>query len=352
MNIDNNSSVAPRPIPPPSELNRWDLADILNPTSGGAHFNRDRKMSLDFPPSQQQHSLYSPPDIDQSFSMHNNENGVSSSPSHNQLGPSLQPQGFDHSEGMGTPEHPSYDLFSGSASGGSFASRYRQNASSSSSLGHGYSLNSEGIYSHTSFNDSIPSFNGSTPYDMISSLPSSYSSGKVSPLTPNDSVGSLHHTSGFPPSKDYPPQNFSDMPDRRLPNINGNGYHEFAEEYSINNINGGLSFPPSGMPQYQDRLGRFASENRYNHASGPPSSVGHINSGHNSDIMRGVAPHATHSFRENGVPGYEDMPHYLGANPHTDLSLRMPSVDETLARMKLQGHPPMGSANDLQTFIR
>jgi hypothetical protein len=35
------------------------------------------------------------------------------------------------------------------------------------------------------------------------------------------------------------------------------------------------------------------------------------------------------------------------------LSLRVPSVDETLSRMKLQqGHSIMGSSNDLKTFIR
>jgi recombining binding protein (suppressor of hairless) len=42
----------------------------------------------------------------------------------------------------------------------------------------------------------------------------------------------------------------------------------------------------------------------------------------------------------------------MGPMPHSDMSLRMPAVDEALARIKLQGHSMMGASNDLQTFIR
>lgn len=333
-------SVAPRPIPPPSDLSRWDLADLLNPPDP-----RDRKMSLDFSPSPQ-HNLYPQSDIDQPYHLHPGD-----SPTH------TQPHPFDNSEPMDTPEHPSYDIFPGPSSGSFSSHRYRTNASSSSSLGPNYGMNSEGLYSHSSFGDSVPSFGGSNgnPYDMINSLPSSYGSGKVSPLTPNDPAGGLHHSSGFPShgAKDFPPQNYSDMADRRLPTISSGGYpSDLIEEYGIGNMSGNLPFQPSTLQHFQDRLPRFSPEGRF-HPSGPPTTVpSHGPSGHGSDILRGIPPNATHSFREGGVSGYDDMPHYLGSSPHQDLSLRMPTVDETLARMKLQGHSIMGASNDLQTFIR
>ena len=210
-------------------------------------------------------------------------------------------------------------------------------------------MHSEGVYSHSSFSDSVPSFNGSNtnPYDIISSLPSSYSSDKISPLTPSDSVSGLHHSPAYPSGKDYPTPGYGDISERRLPNGSSTGYpSEYSDEYGIGGVNNGLSFPPSTIQHFQDRLGRFPPD-RYNHASGPT-----IPSHHGPDILRSVAPHATHSFREGGVAGYDDMPHYIGASPHQDVALRMPSVDETLARMKLQGHPIMGTSNDLQTFIR
>jgi recombining binding protein (suppressor of hairless) len=71
---------------------------------------------------------------------------------------------------------------------------------------------------------------------------------------------------------------------------------------------------------------------------------------HGPDVLRGVAPQSTHSFRPD-VTGFDDMYPYI-PNPTGDLSLRMPGVDDTLARMKLQGQSGMGSSNDLQTFIR
>lgn len=78
MNIDNTNhspSVAPRPIPASSELNRWDLSELLNPSSS-APYPRDRKMSLDFnaKASQPQHGLYAQTDLDQPFSIPNSEN--------------------------------------------------------------------------------------------------------------------------------------------------------------------------------------------------------------------------------------------------------------------------------------
>ncbi|KAF8070604.1 hypothetical protein FPV67DRAFT_1561369 [Lyophyllum atratum] len=362
MNVDNaspghashgshgNPSVAPRPIPPSSDLNRWDLADLLNPPAGQHSYSRDRKMSLDFSPSPQ-HNIYAQSDMDQ-YHMHPAD--APNSPTTHQP---LHSHSFDNSETIDSPDHPNFDIFPGPSSGAFSSQRYRTNASSSSSLGPNYGINSDGLYSHSSFSDSVPSFNGSSggnPYDMVNSLPSSYGSGKVSPLTPSDPVGSLHHPSNFPShvgNKDFTSHNFPDMPDRRLPTISSSGYQsDLIEEYGIGSMNPNLPFPPSALQHFQDRLGRFPPDSRFNHSAGPPSTVpSHVPS---SDILRGIPPHATNSFRDGGVPGYEDMPHYLGPNPHQDLSLRMPTVDETLARMKLQGHSIMGASNDLQTFIR
>jgi recombining binding protein suppressor of hairless len=337
------SSVAPCPIRPFSQ--HWDLPYILNPPAPHPP-RRLTPMSLDFSPSNSQ-SLYPPTDP---FHLHNNSD-PSSPTSHHQLS-SAHP--FDHSkEPLDPPDHPNYDLFTNSTSPSAFSShRYHTNASSSASLGPSYGINSEGLYSHSSFSDSVPSFTGSNnnPYDMINSLPSSYGSGKVSPLTPSDPVGGLHHSSGFPPSigggpKDFP-QNFSELSDRRLPNIATSGAYQsdIMEDYTMGGINNNIPFTPP-LQHFQDRIGRFP-ENRFNHSGPPPAVSSHVQSNHGSDILRGIAPNATH------VPGYEDMPHFMSGNSHADLSIRMPTVDETLARMKLQGHSIMGASNDLQTFIR
>lgn len=82
MSIDNtNHSSAPRPIPASSEFNRWDLSEILNPSSSAPSKPRDRKMSLDFSAkaSQPQHGLYGQPDLDQSFNIPSSENVSASS---------------------------------------------------------------------------------------------------------------------------------------------------------------------------------------------------------------------------------------------------------------------------------
>ncbi|KAK2464231.1 hypothetical protein APHAL10511_003688 [Amanita phalloides] len=278
-------------------------------------------MSLDFSANTaSHHPLYPQPDIDHSFQ-----------------------------DSMDNSDHNAYDIFPNSASAASFSSsRYRTNASSSSSLGHSYSVNSDSLYPHPPFNDPVNSFNPSNvaPYDMINAIPSSYSSGKVSPLTPSDSVGGLHGPASFQSvgNKDY--SAFPDVPDRRLPNVAGsNGYHsDFPEDYSMGNMNNGLSFPSSQLQPFQDRVGRF-SDGRFQ------SSAPHIQQNHSSDIMRGVNPHTTtHSYRDTPVSAYDDIPPYLHPNHHNDMAIRMP--DDHLSRLKLQGHPIMGTSNDLHTFIR
>ena len=159
-----------------------------------------------------------------------------------------QPPHHHFEEPMDAQDHPAY-IFSDS--------RYRTNASSSSSLGHSF----DALY-RPPFGDSVPPFNGS--YDMINNL----SSGKVSPLTPSDSVTSLHHPPGFPP-KDYPHQEFSDMESRRL---NPPYHSEYQDNYAIGGINNGIPFSPSAMNHFTDRLASFPPD-RYRHPNGPPSGM-------------------------------------------------------------------------------
>ncbi|KAJ4001569.1 hypothetical protein F5050DRAFT_1331330 [Lentinula boryana] len=309
-NSTSSSSVAPRPIPPPSDISRWDLAEILNPTSAF----RDRKVSMDFTsgPAGPQHNVYGQSEIDHPFStLHTSD-----------------------------PDHSNYDLFSHSAPN-SFGARYRN--TSSSSLGGNYAgLNGDSLYSQQSFNDSVPSFGSSNgnPYDMIHSLPSSYGSGKVSPLTPSDSVGPLHPS--FPVGgKDFVSPNFPDFtPDRRLSSVSSGTYgSDLSDDFAMNNVNGSLPFPPSALQHFSDRLGRFQPGNGISPIS--PTA-------HSPDILRGVAPHATHGYRPDGMNGFDDI-QYMG-NPHGDY--RMSGVDEQLARVGLRGPSIMGTSSDLSTFIR
>lgn len=259
---------------------------------------RRKKMSLDF----QNQNLYQH-DIDQPF---------------------IQDHQHPHFDQMDPADQPSY-IFN--------EPRYRTNASSSSSLGHGFP---DPLYNHASFEPPFPPTN----YDMM------VNSGKVSPLTPNDSVTNLHHGQGFP-SKDYPHQPFNDMHEsRRLPGVNS-GYHtDYPDDYPIN----GLPFNSGAMHHFQDRLGGRFPPDRYTHTNGPPSGMSPSPTAPSrTDFMRGVAPQATHSFRDHPVSPYDDM-HYLGNNSHPDM--RTHTLDETLVRMKLQVNPLMGSSSDLQTFIR
>lgn len=299
-------------------------------------------MSLDFSSgsTQGQHSIYTQPDLETSFNIHGPDN--TNSPSHPQLSSTMPSHSFDHPESLDTAEHNNYDIFPPSNTNGTFtSSRYRTNASSSSSLGPSYSLNHD-VYTHPPFGDSVPSFNGPNGhYDMMGGLSSSYSSGKVSPLTPNDPVSNLHHSNGFSsvaPGKDFS-QNYTEMQDRRLSSVNPSGYqNDFAEDYTMGSLNNGLNFPQSSLQHFPNRF----PDTRFNH--GGTAMPAHISGSHGPDIMRGVAPHVTHSYGE--------VPHYISPSPHTDMSLRVPTVDETLARMKLQGHSLMGQPNDLQSFIR
>ena len=231
--------------------NGFDLSDILNPPSIGT---RDKRMSLDytlqnFPSHQQPYSQ----DIDHGLNFHNMPPPPHLSPNYDQT------DGLDVSS-----DHSHYEFFgpNGSGFGGS---RYRTNASSSSSLGH----SSDPLYSHSNFgSDSMSSYSGSShqPYDLVTGLPSSYSSGKVSPLTPSDPALGLQNSPGFPSlssanggHKDFSPtHSFPElMPDRRPSNVStasfGSDFHD-----DFNNGALGLGFPQlSSVPHFPDRMNRF-----------------------------------------------------------------------------------------------
>ncbi|KAJ7772562.1 jkappa-recombination signal binding protein [Mycena maculata] len=279
-----------------TDPSRWDLADILNPSSAAP----ERKMSLDFPHSQ--HGMYAQSDLDTAFNV--------------------------HPDGRPAHHNPHFDQ-----EGHAFDSRYRTNASSSSSLGPpSYGMNGDGIYSHSSFPDASYPQN-QNPYD-IPSLPSSFGSGKVSPLTPTDPVG-IHHPSPFA-KQDYPP-NYNDLPDHHR-RMSGNYHSDFAEEYPFAN--------PNNLPHFSEQRGlppRFPPSQHDNRF--PPPN--HINTSHDSGMMRGVAPDATHSpYRTDNGMFESPMPHYM--SPGTEMGPPGNLVDKQLKELRLH-HPNMG---DLHTFIR
>lgn len=309
-------------------------------------------MSIDYHPNGSHQNMFTQNDLDNTFS--SLQAGDLSAP-HPHPGSHLG-HSLDRSDSLDV-DHTSYDLFGSSSSGSLASQRYRTNASSSSSLGPNYSLGVDTMYPPSSFPESLPSFHSSPhPYDLISNLPSSYSSGKPSPLTPSD-VGSLSHPSGFPfsngQSKDFPSQGYHDpILDRRMSGANGSFSSDFNDDFGQmgvgSNIGLGGFHPQSSLQSFQDRLGRVPHEPRFPSNNVPPlSNQSHLSQNHNSDLIRGVAPQATHSFRpENGLQSFDEMPQFLAPNPQVDYPLRMPTVDENMARLRLQG------AGDLQTFIR
>jgi len=256
-----------------------------------------------------------------------------------------------HSDTMDAPDHPSYDIFP--PNGSSFtSSRYRTNSSSSSSLAPPYTIPPDPVYP-PSFSDSLPQFPhpNNPSYDIMSSVPSSYSgsSGKVSPLTPADPMTVIQQVPAFPINthhKEFSNGHYPDLlPERRIPNLGGPGYQSDLDDYGMNS-----STNFSAMQSFQDRVPRFHPDSRFPHPSLPPNPISqHV--GHNPDMFRpGVAPQATHSFRPDpGLPNYDEIPHYLGPNPHSDISL-IPHISSSFPGIRAA--PSMGSSNDLQTFIR
>jgi len=310
-------------------------------------------MSLDFTGSASTHvphGMYGQGDLDSLQSVEG--------ASHYHMGGGLHHNGFDHADSLDVPEHPGFDIFSNSQTNNFGSQRYRTNASSSSSLGPNYSIGGDPTYSH-SYADPVPPFSGGNPYDMGHGLQSSYSSGKVSPLTPSDPMqqaslfSSQNGISGG--GKEFAPQNgYSNLLlDRRTSHMSNTSYgSDYPEEFAMggaNNNHNGMSYPLPPIQQYQER--RFQHEQRYSHPSGSSAVPSHMHHNHGPDVLRSVAPQSTHHYQSD-ITGFDELHPYIGPGPTGDLSLRMPSVDETLARMKLQGQASMGGSNDLHTFIR
>ncbi|OCH92329.1 LAG1-DNAbind-domain-containing protein [Obba rivulosa] len=325
--------------------------DILKSSAAAHHVRDSRRMSIDFSPSGGPAGIYGQPDLDHTFSSLQTPD-LPSAPSHPHGGQRMQltPHALDRADGLDVSDHSGYDIFSNSASSGSLSNqRYSANASSSS-LAPNYSLGVDSMYSQGSFADPMPPFHNPS-YDMMGGMPSSYSSGKPSPLTPSDNMANLPPQSGFPfngQTKEYPTHHgFHDVLDRRLSNVSSGSYQsEFGgDEYGNMGMNSGmgLGFPHSGVQQLQERMPRMALDPRYPSSVIPPLSVPpHMHQNHNSDLMRGVAPHATHYQSERGLPYDQFM------NPGSHVDYRMQGVDETLSQhMRLPG-----AATDLQTFIR
>lgn len=305
-------------------------------------------MSLDFPPSSQ-HPLYPQNDLDHQYSSLSNGSDMSSTPSHQHQSShhGMNSHVLDRPDPMDVSDHNSYDIFSGQ-------SNQRFRSGTSSSMSSSYGLGVDSMYTQSPFSDSLPHFHNPSPdpYNLMGGLPSSYSSGKPSPLTPNDSVGSLQQSSAFPfnngqPKDFHSNHGFTDVLDRRMSNLSTGSYpSDYDEGYNGINVNSGLGlgFNSSTLPPFQDRsLGRMQQDSRYPPSVIPPLSLPHLHQNHGQDMLRGVNPHAMH-----GSP-YGEIPSFLAPNPHDDFSLRMPDLGDPMSRVRLNG---AGAATDLQTFIR
>lgn len=170
---------------------------------------------------------------------------------------------------------------------------------------------------------------------MMSSI-SSLSSGKGTPLTPSDPIGSLPFSAG-PPNGIK--QDFTDLiSDRRHSVVGSNGYH--SDDFRLA-VDPHPNFGSTPLPSFSDRQPRFSQENFLSQSQ---------MQGHTHDQLRGVHPQATHSHsRFEGGSTYEGIHNYLIPNPSNDLSLRIPSVGDAMMGMHMG---QIGAATDLQTFIR
>lgn len=285
-------------------------------------------MSLEFGvPSSGQipHGIYAQGDLDQAMSGLQNGDHIT----HHNMSSGMVANGYDHNDTLDVPEQGGYDMYPNPQSPSSFTNqRYRTNASSSSSLGPTYAMGADPMFAHP-FDNTMPSFpGGGNPYEIGHSLPSSYNSGKISPLTPNDNI--QQHTL-FNGGKDYAAQNGypSLLPDRRAPN----GYNpDYSDEFGINTNQGMPYSDAQNGHRYQER---FPQDPRF---AGAQAQMQHHT--HGPDILRGVAPQSTHS------QGYEDM-HYM---PNTGLHMQGPS--EGLSQIRLTGSIGVTPSSDLQSFIR
>jgi recombining binding protein (suppressor of hairless) len=309
------------PDPPPSsrsDSSRWELSEILKSST----ISRDRLMSVDPALPHNTSPATFLPHFDQPMESHPHSAGH------------LPVHTYDNDK-LDVAEHSPYDLFPHPPQPSFPHQRLRSNTSPAAPT---YGHNSEPIYSNMFPHDSVHSFHSQSPYDMMSSISSSLSSGKGTPLTPSDHNGSLPFSAG-PPNGIK--QDFTDLiSDRRLSAVNSNGFHpDLPDDFPLA-VNSHPNFG-STLPSFSDRLTRFPQETFLSQSQ---------MQGHPHDQLRGVPPQATHSHsRFEGGPTYDEIPNYLIPNPSNDLSLRIPSVGDAMMGMRMG---QIGAATDLQTFIR
>jgi recombining binding protein (suppressor of hairless) len=303
------------------DIARWELSEILKSST----VSRDRLMSVDSSTSPLPHPNHGTFHFDPSIDTH---------PPHSAN--HLPVHTFDNDK-MDVAEHSPYDLFPHPPppppqTQPSFPhQRFRSNTSPAAPS---YGPNPEPIYSSMFSHDSVPSFHSQSagPYDMMGSISSSLSSGKATPLTPSDPIGGLPFSAG-PPNGIK--QDFSDLiPERRL--SSNNFQPDMHDEFSLGPHS---NFGSASLPSFSDRMSRFPPD---------PFLAQPQLQGHPQDQLRGVPPQATHNRFDGGAP-YDEIPNYLIPNPQNDLGLRVPSVEDTMMRMRMGS---MSGSTDLHTFIR
>lgn len=313
------------------DISRWELGEILK--SSTVNIPRDRLMSVDSSSAslpQPNHGTFLPSHFDHSIDSH---------PPHSANHLPVHP--FDNNK-MDVAEHSTY-IFPHppppppAQPQPSFPhQRFRSNTSPAAPS---YAPNSEPIYSGMFSHDSVPSFHSQSagPYDMMGSISSSLSSGKATPLTPSDPIGGLPF-SAAPPNGIK--QDFNDlMSDRRLSVVSSSSFQsDMHDEFSLG-VSSHSNFGSTTLPPFSDRLSRFLPDTFLSQ---------HQLQGHPSDQLRGVPPQATHS-RFDGGTTYDEISNYLIPNPQNDLGLRIPGVEDTMMRMRMNS---MSASTDLNTFIR
>lgn len=193
-----------------------------------------------------------------------------------------------------------------------------------------------GMFSH----DSVPSFHSQSPgtYDMMSGMSSSLSSGKATPLTPNDPVGGLPFSTG-PPNGIK--QDFSDlMSDRRLSAVSSTTFSsDMQDDFPLGVNPHANNFVSTTLLPFPDRLPRFPQDTFI-----AQSQL----QGHPSEQLRGVPPQIS-PHRFDGGANYEEISNYIIPSSQNDLGLRIPGAEDTMMRMRMG---QLNSSTDLHTFIR
>ena len=235
-------------------LSSFDLADILNPPASSSP---KRLPPMDYANTATATNHFHSADLDHGLGFH---------PLHHVPHPHHSSP-FDHPDpSVDLADHTSYDFFSPNPSTPShphpssnalFSSRYRTNASSSSSLGaHPLSAAAQDPLfgsshpSSASFSDAVSSYTATPaapPFDLMSS----YSNGgKVSPLTPHDPVLGM----GFHPSKEFSSHPYGDLVgDRRPSNLStGSFQSDFHDDFAGGQL-GLTSFQQTQQTQQQQQ---------------------------------------------------------------------------------------------------